>query len=91
MTPEQRELFRIAILRVLDNNNTRFGLGGKAIAHHLPIYGFSNADSADIKSEVQYWTDKGHVGEVLKGVSPENRCFRITSAGRDYIATITNE
>src|SRR4030095_1075949 len=33
MNPQQRELFRLALLRVLDANQTRYGLGLTALAH----------------------------------------------------------
>jgi hypothetical protein len=36
--------------------------------------------------ELQYLADKGMVATVNKSISPENLCWRITAAGRDFIA-----
>lgn len=91
MNPESREDFRKALLRVLDANNTRFGLGAKALGHLVASYGFPSPNQDDVKSEVQYLEDKELVSQVMKGVSPENRCWRITAAGRDFVAQLTNE
>ncbi len=88
MKAEELEIFRMAILRVLDSNRTRFGLGLPAIAVHLVRFGFvtgtfgSEKDfSSAIADELQYLGDKGFVEEALKLVSRENRAWRITAAG----------
>lgn len=93
MNAEQKELFRKAILRVLDANRTRYGLGIVAIAHALTIYSFTIANfSGDAKAfhdaiadAIQYLTDKGFVEEAMKGISKENRAWRITDAGIAFI------
>ena len=86
MNAEQRELFRRALLEVLEANNTRFGLGSAALRHLIRPYGFERPEEKEVREEVGYLEDKGLVAEVLKGVSPENRAWRITAAGRDYLA-----
>ena len=91
MNAAQRELFRQAILRVLDANNTRFGLGAEAFDLYLGIYNFPSPAGSGLAAELQYLADKGFVALVNKEVSPENRAWRITAAGRDYLAGITNE
>lgn len=93
MNAEQKELFRLAILRVLDANRTRFGLGASAIALHLVRFGFVTANfgseekfRAMLADEVQYLCDKDLAEEVLeKVVSRENRCWRITTAGIAFV------
>lgn len=91
MTTEQRELFRLAILRVLDANPTRFGLGRSAIAHNMAVFGFQSPTTDDLTAELQYLEDKKLITEALKSISPENRAWRITAEGRDFIAKLTNE
>ncbi len=91
MQAEQRELFRLAILRVLDANNTRFGLGRSAIAHSMVLFGFSSPKTDDLDSELQYLEDKTLIAQSLKGISPENRAWRISAAGRDFVAQQTGE
>jgi hypothetical protein len=92
MTPERKELFRTAILRVMDANNTRWGLSIVAIGHHLGPYGFSvsSFESAEkfyeaIADELQYLEDKKLIEKVLKIVSKENQAWRISRAGIAFV------
>ena len=87
MNPQQRELFRRALLEALDANGTRFGLGVSALRVHLGPFGFPGAATADIEAEITYLQDKALVTEVTKQVSPELRSWRLTAQGRDYLAT----
>lgn len=85
MNAEQRELFRLALLRVLDANNTRHGLTAKALAHLVVSFGFKPTE-AEVDEAIRYLEGKGLVEEVTKKLSPENRAFRITAEGIDFIA-----
>lgn len=93
MNPEQKELFRLALLRVLDANRTRYGLGVVAIAHALRIFSFTAGDFGGdarafhdaIADELQYLGDKGMIEEALKAISKDNRAFRITEKGIGYV------
>jgi len=92
MTAQQKELFHLAILRVLDSNRTRFGLGMVAIGHHLPQFGFglSSFDCEkewfeELSNAIDYLTSKRLVEEVLKHVDRANRAWRITTEGIDYV------
>lgn len=87
MSPEQKELFRLAILRVLDANNTRFGLGRSAIAHSMVLFGFASPRTDDLDAALAYLEGKKLIYEVLKGISPENRAWKITAEGTDFVAT----
>jgi len=87
MIPEQRELFRIAILRVLAANLTRFGLNETAISMHVFRFGFQ-PERIETVAELDYLHDKGLVAPVEKTISPENRTWRITAAGRDHLAAL---
>jgi hypothetical protein len=89
MNAEQKELFRMALLRVLEANPTRFGLGVAAVGHHMVLFGFPNPPQVSIGAELQYLEDKGLITQVLKGISPNNRAWRITAAGQDFIASQT--
>ena len=86
MNPESRELFRKAILAVLDTNASEYGLGLRALRAFLEIYGFRNAAVTEINAELFYLADKFLVARVNKQVSPENSVWRITAAGRDFLA-----
>lgn len=81
MDSERRELFRKAILRVLEANNTRFGLTVPAIRHMLGMFGFPVMQADSIEDEIGYLEGKGLVEEVLKVISRENRAWRLSQQG----------
>jgi hypothetical protein len=89
MNPDQKELFRKAILSVLDTNRTRFGLGIVPIAFQMARLGFSARDFGGnheqfheaIKDELEYLTSHGFIEEAKKQMSAENRAWRITAQG----------
>lgn len=84
MTPEQQELFDLAILRVAVANHSRFGLNVAAITHLIGMYGFPSADGAVVLERVEYLTSKGLLEEVLKVVNKTNRAWRVSDKGRQY-------
>ena len=92
MTTEQKELFQDAVLRVLDANQTRYGLGIPAIAHLITPFGFSRAGfpseeafHSGIADALQYWTDKHFAEQVSRPAHRGNRVWRITPEGIDYL------
>lgn len=85
MSPEERELLRLALLRVLDTNRTAFGLPAPALGLQIRRFGFQ-VDPAELTVELEYLLDKGLVALKDKVISPENRAWRLTAAGRDFIA-----
>jgi hypothetical protein len=91
MKPQQRELLRLALLRVLEANATAYGLGLEALCHLAAPFGFVEPDAAAVAMEIQYLEDKGFVLPVNKVVSPENRAWRISAAGRDSLAQLSGE
>ena len=87
MTPEQKETFRVALLRVLEERGSdQFGLSVVPIQIFLGQFGFRATKPEDIRLELQYLADKGLVASVGKTISPENKAWRITAEGRDYTA-----
>lgn len=85
MSPELKEQFRMAILKVLDANNTRFGLTVPAVSHMLPMFGFSHPKAEEVADEMEYLSKKELITEVLKVVSRENRAWRITQEGSGFV------
>lgn len=51
------------------------------------LAGFRDAEPRAIAAELSYLGDKGLVALADKAVSPEIQEWRITAAGRDYLAT----
>ena len=91
MNPHQRELLRLALLRVLEANPTVYGLGLEALCHLASRFGFTSPEPSAVALEIQYLEDKGLVLPVNKVVSPENRAWRISAAGRDSLAQLSGE
>ncbi len=91
MTPEVREQVRIALLRYLAANKTRWGYNVALLRQLLVADGFGYLSPAEVEAELQYLADKGLVAEAPKLISPELRAWRITAAGRDWLATTGQE
>lgn len=73
MNSQQKELFRLALLRALHANQTRFGLSAEALRHLVSPFGFHRLDARETERELLYLEDKGLIVELAKTVSPENR------------------
>lgn len=86
MNPEQRENLRLGLLIVLEANNTRFGVPERAMPSRLMTAQGVNATADEIAAELQYLADASLVETMNKVISPENRTWRITKAGRDHLA-----
>lgn len=81
MSLEERELFRMAILRVLQASDTRFGCSPKAVSHLVAAFGFPEAEEAAVLEEIEYLEGKGLCSQVKKTISRENRVWRISAEG----------
>lgn len=92
MNPEQREQFRLSLLRYLEENpSQRFGLGMPLLKQRARAEGFlagmTDADAhTALDAELLYLEDAKFIVQVAKAVSPELRTFRITKEGRDFRA-----
>ena len=91
MNSEKREAFRIALLRVMDANHTHYGLGLPALNELASAFGFPRVSTREVEREILYLEDKCYVVQLVKPISPENRAWRITAQGRDYLAQLTIE
>jgi hypothetical protein len=87
MNPAQQELFDDAILRVLDGNRTRFGLGAEAIGHLIAQYGFQSPAKDAVLDRLDYLSRKQLAEEVDKPDHRANRAWRITDVGIDRLDT----
>jgi hypothetical protein len=86
MTNEQREQLRLSLLRFLEGNLTRFGLPTAVLLQMARSEGRTELQKGQVEGELEYLAEKGLAVEALKGVSPENRNWRITANGRDFVA-----
>lgn len=87
MDPRARELLRTGLLRVLDEQDSRYGLSEPVLAELVRRYGFTPTVET-VARELDYCADKGLAATVQRVISPENRYWRITAAGRDLIAAL---
>lgn len=87
MTPEKTENLRLAILSVLSDNDTRFGLGVDPLRLFVKNRFGIDAARDQLLDELQYLGDRTEplIESVAKVISRENRAWRITSAGLAYI------
>jgi hypothetical protein len=86
MTPNLRELYRCSLLRVLEANDTRWGLSLVGIEVNVGAFGFRGRGLDCTEQELRYLGGKGLAEPVNKLISPENQTWRITAAGRDWLA-----
>lgn len=86
MNAEEKEQLRFSLLRFLDANPTRFGLTVPLLLQMARNEGRPGLAREQVEAELQYLEDKHLVAEVLKGISPENRAWRISAEGRDCVA-----
>jgi len=85
MSPKTREELRLLILTTI----------AAAKGYAIPLDGIRlglpaqhrRMEGDDLQAEVQYLVDKGFVAPESKRLSPENREWKITAEGRDYLAT----
>lgn len=85
MNATTRELFRQALLQALAPVPAGVGLSAATLRVQIVKIGHVNTE-AEVATEMQYLWDKQYVAPVAKGISPENRLWRLTAAGRDYLA-----
>jgi hypothetical protein len=84
MSHNQLELFAAAVLKVLDANNTQFGLTTPAIRLMVRQFGF-NPSEAETINALEYLAGKGFVGQTPKVLVRVNRAWKITDEGRQYL------
>jgi hypothetical protein len=80
-----KEVFRNSLLKILDGNRARYGLGVMALQANLIRFGVTAAQEAEVLDGVGYLTEKGLIEEVPRLVNRENRTWRITTRGIAYI------
>ncbi|HEX3719079.1 MAG TPA: hypothetical protein VH595_14015 [Verrucomicrobiae bacterium] len=84
ISSNQLELFDAAVLKVLDANNTQFGLAAPALRMLVRQFGF-NASESELVETLEYLTGKELVKEVSKTLGKAFRNWKITDVGRKYL------
>lgn len=86
LSPEQREQVRLTILRYCESAD-QFGLAAALLLQFIRSEGFRGLTTDRLHAELVYLADKSFLVPVAKPISPENHAWRITAAGRDFLAT----
>lgn len=86
MNSSQRENIRLSLLRHCDAAE-QFALAAPLLLQFLRNEGFRELDAPALRAELRYLADKGLLATLPKTISPENEAWRITAAGRDFLAT----
>jgi hypothetical protein len=84
MNTKQTELFAAAVLKVLEANNTQFGLTMPAVRLLVKQFGF-NPSEAETTDALEYLAGKRLVQETPKVLVKINRAWKISDEGRQYL------
>ncbi|MCX6953104.1 MAG: hypothetical protein NTV51_13200 [Verrucomicrobia bacterium] len=86
MNSQTTEQFRICLLQAL-REVAGDELPAATLVRGAKLAGFKDADDRLVAAEMSYLVDKGMAAIADKTLSPENREWRITASGRDYLAS----
>src|SRR6267154_3373966 len=85
LNTQQREQIRLSLLRYC-GSAAQCGLATALLQQLLASEGFRGLSADQLRAELIYLADKGLVAALPKVISPENEAWRITAAGRDFLA-----
>ncbi len=88
-SPEQREQLRLSLMRFLDANSANYGLAESLLVQMAKAEGRHWLTADMVAREMDYLGEKTLAATVQKVLSPENRSWRITAHGRDFLAQHT--
>lgn len=83
-TNAQIEIIRVSLLRYIAQGEGAISTG--YLLAFVRAEGFRSFDLTMCRAELQYLADKALIEEVNKLLSPENKHWRITASGRDFLA-----
>lgn len=87
MNSQQIENFRVCLLQQLREVGGENSLPVPTLVNYASVMGFDRANEDLVRSALAYLADKGFVALIPKPLSPENKRWRITAAGIDFLAT----
>jgi hypothetical protein len=80
-----RENLRILLLTIFEASKP-FTVELRVLRANLPK-NHRSADDATLLAEIDYLKDKAFIHEEPKVLSPENRAWKISAVGRDFLAS----
>ena len=84
MNSIDREQIRLSILRYAEAAANFYT--PRIMLQCLRAEGFAPIETSDVQKECDYLVEKGFIARVEKMISPENAAYRISAAGRDFLA-----
>lgn len=81
-----RENLHLAILQELASNPTRFGVPESVLKVRVRVNQAVKCDDTQWEAGLQYVEGAGFIESVGKPLNPENRNWKITKAGTDFLA-----
>jgi hypothetical protein len=90
MTSTQREQIRLSLLRYCESAD-QYGLAAPLLLQFIRSEGFRKLTAEQLRAEILYLIDKTFLTPIPKPISPENPAWRITAAGRDFLAAQNEE
>lgn len=88
MSPKQKELLRMGLLRLIDAADAERGITENYLLDSINLVGSVKITMAQLRDELAYLRDKSFVTIAPKQLSPENRRWAKTAAGRDLLAEL---
>lgn len=86
MTAQELENLRISLLMFLGSNRTEIGIQNGLLLTLAKAEGRQTLTIQEVAAELAYLEEKGLVARVPKAISPELTAWRISAAGRDFLA-----
>lgn len=83
MEKTQRELFRTELVRIARNASPQ---SATLRIFAMNLRGLFSVSVTEIEAEVQYLVGKGLLCDASKSISPENKAWHVSAAGRDWLA-----
>ncbi len=88
MSPEQKEMLRIGLLRLIDAADAERGIAESYLLDSINLVGSVKITMPELRNELAYLRDKSFVAIAPKQLSPENRRWAKTATGRDFLAEL---
>ena len=85
LNAQQREQLRLSLLRFL-NGNPNYGMPTAFLLQMARAEGRPKLDEESVTAELEYLAEKNLAARMPKKLSPENKSWKITADGRDFVA-----
>jgi len=80
-----REVLRTNILQTAADSAPK-GVTIPLVRVYARAGGFRSVTEEEVEAGIQYLVDKGFLALVPKSISPENKAWRVTADGQDFLA-----